>query len=314
MDDETKYEAGTMVGVDVGATGLRVGVMDSAGHIIEREKMATPRDANACAHAIAEAVRNVCARSEQPTPHIVGLGVPGPVSAGRITAAIHLGWTDTTLADMVRDELSVAATMINDVDAAALAEQRLGAAAGEANMIALWVGTSVGGGAVLGGRLYEGLEGVSVEAGHVILNADGPPGTRRVEQRCSRRTIVERVARELEAGRASAVRDATTAAIADAYRAGDDLCVDVVDEALGLLGSAAASVCAILGPRVVVVGGALLEAIGPSAASVVGRAANADAFPPGRELSVRLSTFGDDAGLIGAALFAAESAADTMAG
>ena len=61
-----------------------------------------------------------------------------------------------------------------------------------------------------------------------------------------------------------------------------------------------------MGPSVVVVGGALVEAIGPAVAEVVGKAANADAFPPGRPLSVRQSVFGDDAGLVGAAIFAAE--------
>lgn len=298
-----------LVGVDVGATGLRAGVIDGAGHVIARNKQATPRDPGEAAQAIATSVTRACEEAGIAIPSAVGLGVPGPVVGNTITAAINLGWKDVPLGDMVREHLGVPAVLINDVNAAALAEQRLGAARGEADMIALWIGTGVGGGAVLGGEVYLGIDGVAVEAGHIIINADGPTEARTVEQCCSRRAIVEAVRRGMAEGRVSSANEATPQAIADAYRQGDDLCVAVVDHALRLVGSAAASSCALLGPSVVVVGGALVEAIGPAVAHVVGKAANADAFPPGRPLSVRQAVFGDDAGLIGAALYAA----DTMA-
>ncbi|UYV12277.1 MAG: ROK family protein [Phycisphaera sp.] len=298
-----------LVGVDVGATGLRAGIVDGRGNVIARNKQATPKDPDQAARAIARAVTRACEDAGVALPPAVGLGVPGPVVGNSITAAINLGWRDVPLGEMVREHLGVPAVLINDVNAAALAEQRLGAARGESDMIALWIGTGVGGGAVLGGEVYLGIDGVAVEAGHIIINADGPPDARTVEQCCSRRAIVEAVRQGMADGRASSVKEATPQAIADAYRQGDDLCVSVVDHALRLVGSAAASSCAMLGPSVVVVGGALVEAIGPAVAQVVGRAANADAFPPGRPLSVRQSVFGDDAGLIGAALFAARTMA-----
>lgn len=298
-----------LVGVDVGATGLRAGVIDGVGHVFARHKQATPKSPDDAASAIANAITLACRDAGIAVPPAVGLGVPGPVVGNTITAAVNLGWRDVPLGDMVRGHLGVPAVLINDVNAAALAEQRLGAARGESDMIALWIGTGVGGGAVLGGEVYLGLDGVAVEAGHIIINADGPAEARTVEQCCSRRAIVEAVRRGMALGRASSVKEPTPQAIADAYRQGDHLCVSVVDHALRLVGSAAASCCAMLGPRVVVVGGALVEAIGPTVAQVVGRAANADAFPPGRPLSVRQSMFGDDAGLIGAGLFAARTMA-----
>jgi len=301
-----------LMGVDLGATGLRVGLVDRCGHIVERHTQATPREPDACALAIAQAVGDVSHRAGAPLPVAIGLGVPGPVAKCRITAAVNLGWRDVALADMVQAELGVPAVMLNDVNAAALAEQRLGAAKGEPNAIAIWIGTGVGGGAVLDGRVHLGVDGVAVEVGHVVINADGPPEARTVEQCCSRPAIVAAVQQAIEAGRASSIRDCTPEAIAEAYRDSDDLCTEVVDAALTLIGSAAASVCAVLGPNVVVVGGALVEAIGPAVARVVERAANADAFPPGRTISVRQSAFGDNAGLIGAALFAAEAHLDTM--
>lgn len=298
-----------LVGVDVGATGLRAGIVDGRGNVIARNKQATPKDPDQAARAIARAVTRACEDAGVALPPAVGLGVPGPVVGNTITAAINLGWRDVPLGDMVREHLGVPAVLINDVNAAALAEQRLGAARGESDMIALWIGTGVGGGAVLGGEVYLGIDGVAVEAGHIIINADGPPDARTVEQCCSRRAIVEAVRQGMADGRASSVKEATPQAIADAYRQDDDLCVSVVDHALRLVGSAAASSCALLGPSIVVVGGALVEAIGPAVAEVVGRAASADAFPPGRRLSVRQSVFGDDAGLIGAALHAARTMA-----
>lgn len=296
-----------LIGIDLGATGLRAGVVDANGRVVARHKQATPREPTACAQAIAGAVRRVAAETDVGRPNAVGIGVPGPVVGGTITAAINLDWRDVPLGELVQRELDAPAVLINDVNAAALAEQRLGAARGEADMIALWIGTGVGGGAVLGGKVYLGIEGVAVEAGHIIIDAHGPPGARTVEQCCSRRAIVRAVQAGIDRGEPSIVREATPEAVADAYRQGDALCVGVVDAALGLIGSAAASACALLGPRVVVVGGALVEGIGPAVAEVVGRAANADAFPPGRTLSVRQSAFGDDAGLIGAALFAADT-------
>jgi len=298
-----------LVGVDVGATGLRAGVIDGTGHVIARNKQATPRDPREAAQAVAAAVKRACEEASVALPPSVGLGVPGPVIGNTITAAINLGWRDVPLAEMVRERLGMPATLINDVNAAAVAEQHLGAARGETDMIALWIGTGVGGGAVLGGEVYLGIDGVAVEAGHIIVNADGPADARTVEQCCSRRAIVEAVRKGMATGRATAVREPTPQAIADAYRQGDDLCVSMVNRALRLIGSATASSCAMLGPSVVVVGGALVEAIGPAVAEVVGRAANADAFPPGRPLAVRQSVFGDDAGLIGAALYAARTMA-----
>lgn len=296
-----------LIGVDLGATGLRAGVIDDAGRVVARSKVAAPRDPNEAAGAIAHAVREVASQASVELPHAIGIGVPGPVVGNTITAAINLGWRNVALGDLVSEQLGVQTVLINDVNAAALAEQRLGAARGEADMIAVWIGTGVGGGAVLGGEVYLGIDGVAVEAGHIIVNADGPAGARTVEQCCSRRAIVRRVREGLERGRASSVREATPEAIADAYRQVDALCTEVVDDALRLVGSAAASTCALLGPSVIVVGGALVEGIGPAVAEVVGRAATADAFPPGRKLSVRQSVFGDDAGLIGAALFAADT-------
>ncbi len=296
-----------LVGVDVGATGLRAGVIDGAGHVIARVKHATPKDPDEAVRVIATAVACACEEAGIALPPAVGLGVPGPVVGNTITASVNLGWRDVPLGDMVREHLGVPAVLINDVNAAALAEQRLGAARGESDMIALWIGTGVGGGAVLGGEVYLGIDGVAVEAGHIIINADGPAEARTVEQCCSRRAIVEAVRRGMAEGLASSVKEATPQAIADAYRQGDDLCVTVADNALRMVGSAAASCCAMLGPSVVVVGGALVEAIGPAVAEVVGRAANADAFPPGRSLSVRQAVFGDDAGLIGAALHTART-------
>ena len=308
MASASDQQSSQGIGIDLGATGLRAGVIDAAGHVIARHKLATPKDPSEAARAIASAVGSACAQAGVACDRPVGLGVPGPVVGNTITAAVNLGWRDVPLGDLVRDELGVPAVLINDVNAAALAEQRLGAAAGERDMIALWIGTGIGGGAVLDGRVYLGVEGVAVEAGHVIINALGSESARTVEQLASRRAIVRAVHEGLAAGRPSSVREATPQAIADAYRQGDELCVSIVDAALAVVGVAAASVSAVLGPRVVVVGGALVEAIGPAVASVVGRAANAHAFPPGRPLSVRQSAFGDDAGLIGAALFAAEHA------
>jgi glucokinase len=295
------------VGVDLGATGLRAGVVDAAGRVIARHKQATPKDPQEAARAIARAIGQACKDAGIEVPSAVGIGVPGPVIGGTITAAINLGWKDVPLGDMLHAELGVPAVLINDVNAAALAEQRLGAAKGEADMIALWIGTGVGGGAVLGGEVYLGVDGVAVEAGHIIIFADGPPGARTVEQCASRRAIVRGVQKGLDRGQRSSVREATPETIAEGYRRGDELCVSVVDAALRVVGSAAATASALLGPSVVVVGGALVEGIGPAVADVVGRAANADAFPPGRSLSVRQSVFGDDAGLIGAALFASHT-------
>jgi len=300
-----------LVGVDLGATGVRAGVVDADAHVISRCKEATPRsDPAAAADAIARCVRSACERAGVEVPPRVGIGVPGPVVDNVLRVAVNLGWRDAPLGELVGERLGVPCVLCNDVTAAAIAEHAAGAASDARDCLAVWVGTGVGGGAVIGGRPYLGRDGVAVEIGHTIIDASAPEGRRTVESRCSRRAILREVRRRLEAGEPSTIADPTPEAVADAYRSGDEVARSAVDAALDLLGAAAASACALLGVRLVVVGGALVEAIGPAVASRVGLAATRDAFPPGSAIDVRISAFGDDAGLIGAGMAAA---ADTIA-
>ncbi|MEO1008777.1 MAG: ROK family protein [Planctomycetota bacterium] len=296
-----------LVGVDVGATGSRAGVVDAAGHVLGRAKRETPRDPADAARVVAEIVREACQAAGIAVPPRLGIGVPGPVARNAITAAVNLGWRDVPFARLAAEQLGVPCTLLNDVDAAARAEHQAGAAAGQSDVLAVWIGTGVGGGAILGNTPLAGACGVAAEIGHAVIDVHAPPDRRLVEHRCSRRAILGEIRLRVDRGGATALREVAPAAVADAYRAGDDLVAGVVDEAMDVLGAAVASACAILGTRFVVVGGALAEMLGPAVCDRVGRAANADAFPPGSDIDVRLSAFGDDAGLIGAAFAAANT-------
>lgn len=306
-----------LIGVDLGGTGLRAGVVTSDGAVLASAKRLTPDPAKL--EPVADAIAEVMGAAAE-TAGIsvssaagVGVAVAGAIerSEGVVLAAPNLGWRAAPLGALLRARLGRAVVLENDVNAATWAEWRLGAGTGAHDLLGVWVGTGVGGGLILDGRLYSGSLRTAGEIGHMVLFPDAPEGSRKLEQSASRAVIAQRLLEEASAGAPTKLRKLTTdfsrpidsAMMAEAFRAGDALTVRVITRAMELLGSSIASVVTLLSLRRIVLGGSLTDCLGRDLADIVQARARRDVFPPELgELRIETSRLGDDAGVIGAAL------------
>lgn len=312
-----------VAGIDLGGTkifGAHVEIGDGAAHLVSEAKRSTPTDgADAIADAVAAVVHEVV-----PEPDLVGVGTPGVIdpASGRVLFAPNLTGFDrpVALAELVSERVGAPVVLGNDVNLAALGEARLGAAAGRADLLAVWMGTGLGAGLVLDGRLRAGPSGLAGELGHVTVVPGGrecPCGGRGHLEAYIGRRAMELTARRLhESGRPTRLVELAGAkpmkskVFRTAYDEGDAVAVELIDEGLELLGLAVANVVVTVDVTTVVVGGGLGERLGAVALdrlrNALGRLGYAGVAP-----EVVGAALGDHAGAIGAAVHAADAAVRT---
>jgi glucokinase len=288
-------EGNFVIGVDLGGTKILAGIVDRQGKVGQTVERVTP---TASQEALVRALTEVVDELRAPEIVGVGFGVPARVDerTGRALGAVNIPLSDLRLRDELSARLGLPTGVVNDAGAAAFAELRFGAGRGVSDLVMFTLGTGVGGGVVIGGRLYRGW----AELGHMVIVEDGEPcqgactGRGHVEGYCSGHAA-DRLAERVLGPRATA----------------HDL-VSQRHPALGEigrhLGTAIGSVINVFGPELVVIGGGfgiaagelLLEAARP----VIEREALA---PGGTETRLALAELGSEAGLIGAGLVAFEA-------
>jgi glucokinase len=250
----------------------------------------------------------------------IGVGAPGviDVEKGVVRAAPNLpGWIEPFgLGPALAETLGIERVLVdNDVNVGTVAEHRLGAGKGSSELLGVFVGTGVGGGLVLDGKLRRGSTGLAGEIGHVVVKPTGRVcgcGGRGHLEAYAGRAGMERRARELEAkGQDTALvelakaKRMTSSVWAKALAAGDQVAITLIDEAVGALGRAIAGAVLLLDLELVVVGGGLADRLGPAFVGRVEQAARSELFGGGSS-PVRIvpAELGDRAGAIGAALLA----------
>jgi glucokinase len=232
----------------------------------------------------------------------IGYGIPSNLDRRTKVAlqATNLPMTKLDLVGHARVRFGLPVGIENDANAAALAEWKLGAGLGTSNLLMLTLGTGVGGGLVLDGRLFRGW----AELGHVVVQADGP----RCQGNCHGHGHLEVMASGSAADRAARElygRDATGNDLIERARAGDDRARERLETIGGLLGAAIGSFANTFDPELVVVGGGFGRAAGELLLEPALRAARREALTPADEtLRVVAAELGADAGLVGAALVA----------
>ena len=303
------------IGVDIGGTKIAAGVVDEQGKILERVKLATPKDSANVAATIAEAVNTVRQGREV---EAVGLGAAGFVSADRATVlfAANMSWRNEPLRDRIEGLVDLPVVVENDANVAAWGEARFGAGAGQDNVVLLTIGTGVGGGVIIGGRLLRGHFGIGAELGHYRAVPDGLPcGCGQhgcIEQYASgsalTRIVKANAAREPERAKILlGLGDGTPGGIVGSHitvaaRDGDPVALEGFTEVATWIGQAMADMTAILDPGVFILGGGVSEAgeiLAAPAREAYVRKAPATGQRPLAD--VVIATLGPDAGIIGAA-------------
>ena len=307
----------TAVGIDVGGTKIAAGLV-AEGTITSRHREATPSDPDRLLDAIVAAATSVMPTTGATS---VGVGYPGMVTAeGVIAAGPNVALKSFPLASALAERIGVPVVVENDAAAATWAEFRMGAGQGvDRNLAMVTLGTGVGGGLVLDGRLFRGSHGFAAELGHMIIRADqriGPSGIPgEVEAYCSGTALRSLAVEAVADGRAPAgsplreIRTLTGDVITRAARDGDALAVALLDQLGHDLGVAMASVVNLLDVEMIVVGGGLGEAddllLDTARATMWTHVLGAQRRP---EVPVVPARLGNDAGVIGAALLAADRA------
>lgn len=301
-------------GIDVGGTKIAGAVVDAAGGVLETLRVESPaKDADAIERAIATLVEDL--RSRHPVT-AVGVGAAGFVSASRsvVRFAPNLAWRDVDLRADLEEALGLPVVVENDANAAAWGEFRYGAAADVDDSLMVTVGTGVGGGVVIDGRLLRGFSGTAAEIGHLRVVPGGRPcgcgGLGCLEQYGSGTALVHNTRAEAHTPAAAALLERAGGdpeqivgrMISAAAREGDAFSLRQLEVIGTWLGEAVASLAAVLDPAVVVIGGGVSDAgellLEPLRAAYLGAL-------PGRghrpEAEVRRATMGNRAGVVGAA-------------
>jgi glucokinase len=305
------------VGLDLGGTKLASGVVDPEGSVIWSDQVSSKGySQEAVIDLLADGIER--ARSEAPDADHIGVGIPATIdfARGRAISTVNLGLEDLPVRDLLEERTGATVWLDNDGNLAMLAEAVHGAAKGARDAITLTIGTGIGGGIWLDGRIYRGSTGAGAELGHMVVDFDGPP----CQGNCPGRGCVETLA----SGTAIA-REGSEAALANpdsvlgemigksgeltaeqVHRAaveGDEVAIGVIETAGRYLGAALVSLVNLFEPEVVVVGGGAMAMgellLGPARQEVRDRA-----LKPMRETPVVPAVLGPDAGMIGAATLA----------
>lgn len=303
------------VGIDVGGTHLRAGLVGPDGLIGQVLRRTSEVDeAGALVAGIVGVLGELDAGAGSDLP--VGLGMAGLVDRdGRLRYGPNVGVRETPLAALLVAELGAQRTVrvVNDASAAVVGEHRAGAARGHRDVVMFTLGTGVGGGVIVDGRLLEGAHGFAGELGHLVIaegGRDAPSGIRGTVEAYASGTAIEREAGEAMAAGIAGARTADAPAVVAAAAAGEPWALAVLERVGARLGVAIASVVSVLDPSVVVVGGGAGDAAAafllPAARDAFARHLMGASHRP--LVPVVPAELGDDAGVIGAALLAADAA------
>ncbi len=308
-------------GVDLGGTTVKIAYFDETGTMITNWEIptVTANGGSQILPDIAASIRDFREKSGIDAESLlgIGIGVPGPVdSKGNVNRCVNLGWGTFNISKELSSLTGLPVTAGNDANVAALGEFWKGGGKGYRNMVFVTLGTGVGGGIVIEGKLLHGAHGAGAEIGHMVLNRNetavcgcGKRGC--VEQYCSATGIVRLAKLALDASQEESslrrVTSLTCKDIFDAGKQGDQLALQVLDQYYAYMGEFLANVCCVVNPEVVVIGGGvskagnvLLDGLKPYFGKYVFHAAS--------NVQFALASLGNDAGAYGAFKLALDAA------
>jgi glucokinase len=320
---ETNSKADYLVGVDLGGTKILAGLFTSSLKPLGRSKMSTKpeRGPGAVIERIAHCVQDVVDECDLDLKQVrgVGIGSPGSVDPenGRVMFAGNLGWKDVSLKKELEKHLEVPVFLQNDCNVCTLGVHEVEMEGKPKHLVGVFLGTGIGGGLILDGKLYTGFNRTAGEVGHMLLEVNGPKctcGNRGCWEALSSRTALFRQIQDaVKNGQKTVLtdmlgndlKDLRSGDLRKAIKQGDKFVEHIVEEAAKYTGVAVANLINILSPEVVVIGGGLMDALENEMIAVVVETAREHAFP-GSDKGVKIlpSKLGDDAGITGGAVLA----------
>lgn len=300
-------------GVDLGGTTVKIGLFDPEGTVLEKWEIPTRKDDNGnnilpdIAAAVLGKMKERNIKKESVIG--VGIGVPGPVNdEGVIFKAVNLGWGVMNISEVLGGLLQLPVKAGNDANVAALGEMWCGGGKGYDSMVLVTLGTGVGGGIIVNGRILTGATGAGGEIGHIHMNDEetdtcGCGNYGCLEQYASATGIVRLATRKLAAStEESVLRNAeiTAKAVFDAVKAGDKVACEIAEQFGEYLGKGLASIACVVNPEAFVIGGGVSKA-GDILLDYITKNYAKYVFHGCKDAAFKLATLGNDAGIYGAA-------------
>ncbi|WP_246329090.1 ROK family glucokinase [Brevibacillus halotolerans] len=306
-----------IVGVDIGGTTIKIALLDPNGEIITKTQIPTPvsEGEDAIIGQMTNTIDQLMAEQgfTKEEAYGIGIGVPGPVDTdtGFVYEAVNLGIKDTALKAKTEALTGLPTYVENDANAAALGEMWRGAGQGTDNLVAITLGTGIGGGIIIDGKIVHGVKGVGGEIGHVTVNPDGPLCN------CGKKGCMERYgsATAIILGIETAAKEGRSAYLAkqlaekgsltakdafDAATEGDLAAQEVIDQAAFYTGFGLSHIANLLNPAKIVIGGGV-SAAGDALFSLIRKSFDTYTWKIAADsCEILPATLGNDAGVIGA--------------
>lgn len=299
-------------GVDIGGTTCKIGFFETSGKLLDKWEIKTNTEnhGESILSDVAKAVDNKLAQESISKEEVqgIGVGVPGPVnSEGVVERCVNLGWGTV---DVEAELGSLTGLMVragNDANVAALGEMWQGGAKGCKDVVMVTLGTGVGGGIIVNGKVVAGFNGAGGEIGHITVNHDeieacncGQYGC--LEQYTSATGIVRvakrKLAKSTDETSLRKFEPLTAKDVFDEAKAGDEIALGLVDEVCGILGATLSNIACVVNPEIIVIGGGVSKA-GDILIESIQKHYIETAFLSCRDTKFALAGLGNDAGMYG---------------
>lgn len=299
-------------GVDIGGTTCKIGLFETTGTLLEKWEIKTRKEEKGkyilpdVASSIEQKLKEKNIGKEEVQG--IGIGVPGPVTSdGVVQMCVNLGWGKVNVAENMKTLTGCRIKVGNDANVAALGEMWQGGGKGCRNLVMVTLGTGVGGGVIVDGKILAGNNGAGGEIGHIMVNEHEPEscGCGKhgcLEQYASATGVVRLAKRKLaDTKEETSLRNfekVSAKNVFDEAKAGDKVAGEVVEEMADILGSALAQIACVLNPEVFVIGGGVSKA-GTIITDKVKEYFAAKTFHACRDTEFALAKLGNDAGMYG---------------
>lgn len=307
------------LGIDIGGTTVKLGLFDLDGKLLYKWEIETRKIENGryILSDIAKSIDEILEDKKINKDEVigVGVGVPGPVKENKIVlGCVNLGWPVFNVSAELEKLLNLPVKVANDANIAALGEMYKGGGKGYENMIMVTLGTGVGGGVIIDGKVIAGFSGAGGEIGHINVNPH-----EKISCNCGRKGCLEqyasatgitRLAKEILAkescdSKLRNIEEITAKDIFDLAKENDKLCIKIIDKFSNILGRALSNIACICNPQVFVIGGGVSKA-GDMLLDNIKKYYLENAFHATVDTQFKLATLGNDAGIFGGAKLAKE--------